>query len=310
MAATAEIRGEHAVQFYESDAELTASVVPYLAAGAREGEALVVIADDVHRRGFEEGLAAAGVDLAGARASEALVSLDAAMTLSALMPSGGLDPQAFDAVIGGVLRRAAGRARGIRAYGEMVALLWAAGDVPGAIELERLWNELAQEIDFSLFCAYPAASVEDAAERSALHEVCDLHSVIVTTAGTGPSSRWTEHMHFPPELESCARARLFVRSTLRRRGRSGDAVEDAALVTSELATNAVVHARSGFSVEVGVDGEALRVTVSDTAPVPSAAWTVQPRHGLSLVDALSDRWGVSATREGKAVRAELAAGSP
>jgi anti-sigma regulatory factor (Ser/Thr protein kinase) len=115
-------------------------------------------------------------------------------------------------------------------------------------------------------------------------------------------------MYFPPELESCARARLFVRSTLRRWGRDGDRVDDAALVASELATNAVVHARSGFSVEVHVEGEALRVTVGDTAPAPAAAWRVQPRHGLSIVGALCNRWRVSPMERGKAVSAELAVG--
>ncbi|HEX4117153.1 MAG TPA: MEDS domain-containing protein [Solirubrobacteraceae bacterium] len=53
MADLETIQCEHAVLFYESDAELTDAVVPYLDAGARANEALVVIADHSHRRAFE-----------------------------------------------------------------------------------------------------------------------------------------------------------------------------------------------------------------------------------------------------------------
>src|SRR6185312_4095495 len=44
---------------------------------------------------------------------------------------------------------------GTRAYGEMVGLLWRAGEFDAAIRLEELWNELLKSGDASLFCAYP-----------------------------------------------------------------------------------------------------------------------------------------------------------
>jgi anti-sigma regulatory factor (Ser/Thr protein kinase) len=90
-----------------------------------------------------------------------------------------------------------------------------------------------------------------------------------------------------PELESCARARLFVRSTLRRYGHTGDAVDDASVVSSELATNAVIHARTRFTVELQLYGDALRVEVSDGAParwvpleVPPQTWIEHRRRAL------------------------------
>ncbi len=115
-------------------------------------------------------------------------------------------------------------------------------------------------------------------------------------------------MQLPADLASCAQTRRFVRSTLHRWGHTGEAVEDAAVVSSELATNAVVHARSRFSVEVRARDGGLRVDVSDGAPAPTGGWSVQRGHGLSIVGALSDRWGVSAAPDGKTVWAELAAG--
>jgi hypothetical protein len=44
---------------------------------------------------------------------------------------------------------------GLRVYGEMVGLLWQAGEYPAAIRLEQLWHRLMKAVDFSLYCAYP-----------------------------------------------------------------------------------------------------------------------------------------------------------
>jgi hypothetical protein len=297
-------RCEHAVHFYDSAADLSAVVVPYLAAGADAEEALVVIAQDTHRRAFEEGMRSEGIDLAQARAAGTLALLDAQTTLDAFMPDGELDPARFQEVVGGMLHEAARRAVGIRAYGEMVGLLWTAGDVAGAIELERLWNELARELEFSLFCGYPSASVSDPEQQEAVQEVCELHSVVVPSAGAGARS---ERLHLPAEKDACARARRFVRGALRRWGLAGSVVDHAVLVSSELAANAVVHARSPFLIEVAAQDDTLRISVSDTATAPRSRWRPQRAHGLGIVDALSESWGVSEATDGKTVWALLTA---
>ena len=287
---------EHAVLFYESDPELAAAVVPYLAAGARADEALVVIAGASHREGFEARLHTDGVDIERARAAGTLVSLDAQATLAAFMHADEVDPVAFEEVVGGVLRDAAQHASGIRAYGEMVALLWDAGNVPGAIELERLWNEMANELEFSLLCAYPAASVSTPHQQDALHEVCDLHSLVVPSpASHGPR---VDGMRLAADSDACARARRFVRSALRRWGLATGVVEHAILIASELSANAVVHAGSSFLVEVAAEGSAVRLSVSDVLSAPPLRWTLEPTHGLSIVDALCDSWGISPARNG------------
>ena len=256
------VRREHEVQFYESDAELAASVLPYLVAGARRCEALVVIAETTHLRDFETGLEAEGIDLVQARAAGRLVPLDAHAILAALRPAGQLDRVAFDETLRGVLRAATREASSARVYGEMAGLLWRAGHVAEAIEIERLWNQLAGELRFSLYCAYPAVSLDGSHRLHALHELCELHSVVVASSGSGPR---TGSMRLLPEREACATARRFVRSTLRRWGLTTNVVEGAVLVSSELAANAIVHARSPFLLEIGVQDGSLRVSVSDAA---------------------------------------------
>src|SRR4051794_19194705 len=148
---------DHVVQFYADDRELADTVGAYLGDGLRAGEVVIVVATDAHVARFEAVLRSRGIDVDAARADAALVTLDATETLAGFMVGDGPDPAAFDSVIGGLVRTAAASSRAIRAYGEMVAILWEAGNVGAAIELEALWNDLAVREPFRLFCAYPSA---------------------------------------------------------------------------------------------------------------------------------------------------------
>jgi hypothetical protein len=311
--------GEHVVHFYEHDVELVAGLCAYLAAAIRDGEAAIVIATQAHRRAFEAELEAQGIDIAQARVDGRFVSLDAAATMAAFVHEGRIDRDAFREVIGGLLRNAAAGVPAIRAYGEMVALLWEDGDVLAAIELEMLWNHLGRELPFSLYCSYPATSVAGSEHAEAVHQLCHLHCRVLTSApaeggdaqeltdtlaGTGASTS------FPADPGSPGRARRMAATTLRRWGHGERLVDDASLVVSELASNAVRHAGSAFTVALEMQGSLLRVAVEDLAPlpvpVPDAYVTPQQLHGLGVIDALCARWGVEPTREGKVVWAQLA----
>ena len=61
----------------------------------------------------------------------------------------------FVEVIGSVISRATTSWGGVRAFGEMVAVLWKEGNRDGALELEKFWSDLGQIYSFALFCAYP-----------------------------------------------------------------------------------------------------------------------------------------------------------
>lgn len=174
--------GDHVVQFYDSEDDLVVTVGDHLAEALRSGDTAIVVATAGHRNAFADVLAAAGVNVALARSSGRLLELDADDALQQFMVDGSPDGAAFDAVVGGVVRRAGEGGRRVRAFGEMVALLWDAGQVGAAIELEELWNRLGERLPFSLFCAYPNHLVAGDEHADSLASVCHLHSAIVASA--------------------------------------------------------------------------------------------------------------------------------
>ena len=93
---------------------------------------------------------------------------------------------------------------------------------------------------------------------------------------------------------SVGEARRFVRQALLA-WHLDEVVETALLLTSELATNAVLHARSTFAVLVARQGDQVRVDVLDASPVPPVrrhnSLTAATGRGVELVASLSSEWG-------------------
>jgi anti-sigma regulatory factor (Ser/Thr protein kinase) len=294
------LEGEHVVQFYDDDADLIRSIGGELIRVIATGDAAIVIATGAHRLAFEADLIGAGIDTNAAVADGTLVWLDAADTMARFIGDGRIDREACHELLGDVVRRANQTGRPVWAYGEMVTLLWDAGNVLGAIEVEKLWNVLRHELRFSLRCGYRTDSVAGDEHADALHEVCGLHTAVVHDA--------TAQFEAGDSAPSAAR-RFLARLLARRPYGDRVPVNDAHLVLSELATNAVIHAATPFSVSVSCDASALRIAVRDrcaTRPVLRAAEpAARSGQGLNLVAAVARDWGVEPAPDGKTVWAEL-----
>jgi anti-sigma regulatory factor (Ser/Thr protein kinase) len=106
-----------------------------------------------------------------------------------------------------------------------------------------------------------------------------------------------------------SRARALVERVLRRCGLA-ELVPTAALLTSEVVTNAVMHVGGAIAVRVTCRPRGLRVEVGDHGPplfVPGAPTPASTSgRGLQLVDALASEWGTSRDATGKVVWFELA----
>ena len=302
------------MSFYDHDAELVAGVAHFVADGLRQGDRVVVVATAPHRLALEASLLALGTDVARAHSSNTLLSLDAEETLGGFMVDDVPDHQAFRSGIGRIIELAGADGSGVSVFGETVALLWQQGNVAGALELEVLWNGLADHHPFILYCAYPITAL-DAAPLGDVSRVCDLHSVVRPPSSylSGrPMDNAPAHYSevFVPTAEAVVAARRFVADLLCRWDED-ELVPDAALVTSEIATNAVQHGDSAFRVRVSRSAGVIRISVEDAAAahalLRTAADSDMNGRGVAIVEALSTRWGSLTLPEGKAVWAELVA---
>ena len=296
--------GDHVVQFYGADEELAVTVGGYLAEGIRSGDGILIVATAPHRLVFAAELARAGIDLAGERDAGRLVTEDAAEVLDRFLVGDVLDHERFRSVASDLILRVAAGGRPVRIYAEMVAVLWDAGQVGLAVELEELWNGLGALLPFALLCAYPSRLMPGAETADAVREVCLLHSAV---SGAGPAVR---KRSFPPELDSVRAARHFV-TGLFNEGPDDALASDVAIVATELAANAVLHAHSGFTVTVSRLAAAVRIAVRDGDPLVHAngglPFDVRPGHGLSVVSQLASGWAVERLPDGKVVWADLPA---
>jgi anti-sigma regulatory factor (Ser/Thr protein kinase) len=113
----------------------------------------------------------------------------------------------------------------------------------------------------------------------------------------------------PPDATSPGQARSFVRSALRPTDVDDDTIDTALLLTSELTTNAVLHARSDIDVTVRLLDKCLRIEIADEntrLPTPTfASVDALSGRGLNLVQAAATSWGIDSHDDGKIVWFEL-----
>lgn len=167
---------QHLVEFYETDAGLAGAVARFLAPATAAPGAALVVATPAHRAAFEAALTASGVDVSGAVAAGSYVCFDAAELLATFMVDSVPDQASFEREIGAVLERLTASGRTLRIYGEMVALLWEAGDVASAAALEDFWNEIGMRYDFDLLCAYRLGAFDNEEDALAFRRVCEQHA--------------------------------------------------------------------------------------------------------------------------------------
>lgn len=116
-----------------------------------------------------------------------------------------------------------------------------------------------------------------------------------------PSANWSVQTQWPPEPSHVGDARRFVEDRLLA-DRLTNLVETSQLIVSELATNAVRHARSPFRLTMVREDDRLRLEVHDDSPASAALRDHGPEdpdgRGLQLVSTLSSEWGVTAHPNG------------
>jgi hypothetical protein len=172
----------HALRFYENAETLSWIVARYLAEGFRASQPCVMIATPVHCAAIEKRLADLSLDVDRLTRDGSLLVFDADETLAKFMVDGVPDAIRFQQTIVPAIEKARGGRKDcvVRAYGEMVDVLWKADQTVAATRLETLWNVLANDYPFALLCGYAMGSVY---KNAAIDEICSHHSHVITLDG-------------------------------------------------------------------------------------------------------------------------------
>jgi len=136
----------------------------------------------------------------------------------------------------------------------------------------------------------------------------DLDYLVELLDDVGRAAVHSEVAQFDPDVSTVPLAREFVRRWVQEAG-AAHLVDEASLIVTELATNAVLHAASPYEVRLSQAEGVIRIEVSDgdagtPEPQPFSAEAESGR-GMVLVSALSASWGVEDRPRGKVTWAEV-----
>lgn len=165
----------HDVKFYRSEHQLAETVAAFLAEGLEAGEQVVVVATTPHWKLYRQRMVEMDAPLDEALDEGRLVVLDAHATLARIAPRGAPLEEGFAAAVVDVLEPLLDKADAVRAYGEMVDVLWQRGDLPGALALEGLWHTFLERRPFTLLCAYEMSLLSSDWNIHAIEAVCGIH---------------------------------------------------------------------------------------------------------------------------------------
>jgi hypothetical protein len=172
---------DHVVQIYENDDAFLDLLTGFVSGGFNADESVVLIATEAHLNALDRRLEDLGHAVPALRSGHRYIRLDAEEILSRFMVNDWPDETLFRQVVSEVITQAKRDNRKVRAFGEMVAILWAQGQVGATVRLEQLWNKFCENEAFCLFCAYPQNGFTQDASESLLH-ICSAHSKMVKGA--------------------------------------------------------------------------------------------------------------------------------
>lgn len=122
-------------------------------------------------------------------------------------------------------------------------------------------------------------------------------------------SQATESLQLAPQPRAPSASRRFVREALARWELS-ELTDTAVLLTSELVTNAVVHAQTEVAITIRLeDRESVSIAVTDGSSIQprltAPAHDATTGRGLAILDQLAASWEVVRQGAGKTVRFRL-----
>jgi hypothetical protein len=173
----------HEAHFYADDASFLAGFTSFIETALIAGKAVIVIASESHRESLLRRLLRCGMDVGAAIEQGRYIALDVDETFSKFMVKDRPDPvrffQAAHECIAEAAQTASGEHLRVAACGEGTSILWAQGKADAAIELERLWDDVAKTYDLDVLCGYLLSLSQGKQQNNAYHQICAAHSAIL-----------------------------------------------------------------------------------------------------------------------------------
>ncbi|HYG49780.1 MAG TPA: MEDS domain-containing protein [Flavobacteriales bacterium] len=169
---------DHVVQIYENDNFFLNTLEGFAGCGLLSGDSVVIIATQNHLDSLNQRLRSQNLDLDTLIKTERYFPLEATETLSKFMVNNWPDEKLFENYVSAIITRATKGNRKVRAFGEMVAVLWAQGLNGATLRLEHMWHNLYNKKKFSLYCAYPRNGFTQGAHDS-MDAICKAHTKII-----------------------------------------------------------------------------------------------------------------------------------
>lgn len=169
----------HVVQIYENDNDLLDLLESYVCGGIEANDCVILLATKTHLTSLESRLQIRGYSIDRYIDRHQYFPLDAEEFLQKFMVNDMPDELFFMESVTDILGKARENHRNVRAFGEMVSILWSAGNQEATARLEDLWNLFSENNNLSLFCAYPKSSLSES-HSSSVMQLCCSHSQIIT----------------------------------------------------------------------------------------------------------------------------------
>jgi hypothetical protein len=172
---------DHVVQLYQDQDFLNRAVCRFAGAALANGEGVILVPTAEHWNAFRPRLEAEGVDVKAAQDRGQLNIVDADELLPRFMRHAMPEAPVFLGLAGEIIARtrATDRYPKVRWWGEMVNVLWERGDVAASMNLEDLFDRVAQEQDIAIFCSFVMDNFDGEVHTHMLPRLGENHSHLI-----------------------------------------------------------------------------------------------------------------------------------
>ncbi|MFZ0886445.1 MAG: response regulator [Candidatus Acidiferrales bacterium] len=172
----------HEVEFYRSDASFLDRCTRFMGTALANGDSVILATTLSHADTLRQRLESEGCDVAEAVVRGRYLVLEPACVVSEFLVNGQPDSARLTEFAGNLiataLKAATGKHPRVAACGECSVLLYAQGRAEAAVEMERVWDEIARTQGVDILCGYPMEGFRSDEERSIFRRICAEHSAV------------------------------------------------------------------------------------------------------------------------------------